>query len=274
MLAFPHAKINLGLSIIDKRADGFHNIRSVFYPVAINDALEILPADKFSFEVFGNVIEGNENTCVKAYQLLKKDFDLSPVKIILYKNIPMGAGLAGGSSDGAFALSILNEKLKLNLSDLQLKNYASQIGSDCPFFIHRQPMLISGRGEVMEEIPVDLSSYKIVIIYPGIIVNTAWAYKIWDERKSHSHPGYEIKNSIQQPVNEWKESLKNDFEELVFEKYPSIRKIKEQLYNAGAVYSSMSGSGSAVYGIFERGINNEMIEKNLAGSKYSIFFNE
>lgn len=254
MLTFPHAKINLGLQILTRRADGFHDLQSLFYPVQINDALEILPAEKFSFETFGRVIVGKDNTCVKAYQILKKDFDLRPVKIILHKNIPIGAGLGGGSSDGAYMLKMLNEKFNVNLSEAQLREYASQIGSDCAFFIQEKPVFTSGRGEILESFPLDLSSYEIIIIYPEISVNTAWAYKMWDEKTDSPGKDYNLKKIIKEPVSQWKQFLKNDFEGIVFEKYPSIKKIKEKLYASGALYASLSGSGSAVFGIFEKGV--------------------
>ena len=254
MLRFPNCKINLGLHVLGKREDGFHNLETVFYPVAFKDALEILPntnnTTEIEFTGTGLAVDGNtdDNLCVKGYHLLKKDFpQLLPVKIHLHKAIPMGAGLGGGSADASFMLQMLNDKFKLNLSIPQLQNYAIQLGSDCPFFIINKPCFATGRGEVLEEIKIDLSAYKIVLVNPGIHVNTGWAFSNITPALAEKS----IKEIVQQPVETWKDELKNDFETAVFAAHPQVKEIKETLYQQGAIYAAMSGSGSTVFGIFE-----------------------
>lgn len=252
MISFPNCKINLGLNVVDKRGDGFHNIETVFYPIPFTDGLELIQTDHPSllFNTTGLPIEGNsnENICIKAYDLLKKDFPQLPfIKMHLHKCIPTGAGLGGGSADGTFTLQLINKKFNLQLTNEQLINYALQLGSDCPFFIKNKPCLATGRGEQLEEILLDLSAYKIVIVYPNIHISTAWAFSQMTLFK-RTIP---LKEIIQRPLEEWRENLLNDFEPIVFEKYPEIKKIKEKLYLNGAVYASMSGSGSAVFGFFD-----------------------
>ena len=255
MIVFPNCKINLGLHILYKREDGFHNLETVFYPLPFRDALELISATNNTTEIeftgTGLAVDGNvsDNLCVKAYYLLKKDFPQLPlVKIHLRKAIPMGAGLGGGSADAAFMLTLLNEKFNLNLSTPQLLNYALELGSDCPFFIINKPCFATGRGEVLEEIKVDLSEYKIVLINPGIHVNTGWAFSNITPALSNKS----IKEIVQQPIDTWKEDLQNDFERPVFAAHTQIKTIKENLYNEGAVYAAMSGSGSTVFGIFDK----------------------
>jgi 4-diphosphocytidyl-2-C-methyl-D-erythritol kinase len=251
VVTFPNCKINLGLHIPGKREDGFHNLETVFYPVPFKDALELIPSTntEIEFTITGLAVDGNaaDNLCVKAYHLLKKDFpELPAVKIHLHKAIPLGAGLGGGSADAAFMLKLLNEKFKLNLSTSKLLNYALQLGSDCPFFIINEPCFATGRGEILEEVELDLSAYKIVLINPGIHVNTGWAF-------SNITPALPIKSIveiIQQPVETWKAELKNDFETAVFAAHPAIEEIKKSFYSQGAIYAAMSGSGSTVFGIF------------------------
>jgi 4-diphosphocytidyl-2-C-methyl-D-erythritol kinase len=255
MLAFPNCKINLGLHILNKREDGFHNLETVFYPLNIKDALEVIPfsGQQLQFIQTGLTVTGSEadNSCVKAYHLLKKDFPQLPaVQMHLHKTIPMGAGLGGGSADGAFALQLLNTKFELQLSQQQLINYALQLGSDCPFFIMNKPCFATGRGEILEPVALDLSAYKIAIINPGIHVNTGWAFS----QLTPALPAKSIKQIITQPVQTWKHELKNDFEDVVFAAHPSIKSIKETLYNEGALYAAMSGSGSTVFGIFDKEI--------------------
>ena len=254
MIAFPNCKINLGLNILRKRADGFHDLETVFYPVPFTDALELVgdtSAAETSFTVTGIPIQGNasDNLCIKAYQLLKMDFPQLPaVKIHLHKVIPTGAGLGGGSADAAFMLKLLNDKFQLGLSTAQLSVYALQLGSDCPFFIINKPCFATGRGEKMEEISLDLSAWKIVLVNPGIHVNTGWAFS----QLTPSLPGRPARDIVSQPISTWWEELKNDFEEPVFAAHPAIKKIKQGLYDQGAIYASMSGSGSTVFGIFDR----------------------
>jgi 4-diphosphocytidyl-2-C-methyl-D-erythritol kinase len=258
MVVFPNCKINLGLHILTKREDGFHNLETVFYPVGAKDALEIISASNaatgIEFTSSGLTVDGNtnDNICIKAYHLLKKDFTQLPdIKIHLHKAIPMGAGLGGGSADGAFALQLLNKKFNLNISTPALINYAAQLGSDCPFFIINKPCHAKGRGEILEEVSINLSKYKIVLINPGIHVNTGWAFS----QLTPALPQKPIQRIIQQPITTWQAELKNDFEKPVFEKHPEIKNIKEVLYSQGALYASISGSGSTVFGIFENNIS-------------------
>ena len=255
MVTFPNSKINIGLNIIGKRNDGYHDIETVFYPIAVKDALEIIPSAASDTDIIftssGNPISGNidENLCVKAYRLLKKDFPEVPsVKMHLHKNIPMGAGLGGGSSDGASVLMLLNKKFDLNISEEKLIEYALILGSDCPFFIKNKPCLAKGRGENLKEINLDLSKYKIMVVHPGIHVNTAEAFAQIDP--TNYSPAGSLESAIQNDISEWKSLIKNDFEESVFQKHPEIKEIKNAMYETGAVYTSMSGSGSSVYGIF------------------------
>jgi 4-diphosphocytidyl-2-C-methyl-D-erythritol kinase len=255
VVVFPNCKINLGLNIVRKRNDGFHDIETVFYPIALQDALETIKIDtvkeSIQFTTSGETIKGKaeDNLCIKAYQLLKKDFpQIHDIKMHLHKTIPAGAGLGGGSSDGAFTLKLLNQKFDLGLSTEKLMEYALQLGSDCPFFIINKPCFATGRGELLESIKLDLSAYKLVIVNPGIHVNTTEAFSLINpviQSKS-------INQTIQQPIKTWKDELKNDFEEPVFKKYPEIKNIKDYFYKAEDIYASMTGSGSTVYGIFAK----------------------
>lgn len=255
MLVFPNCKINLGLNVLQKREEGFHNIETFFYPVPFTDALEVVanPSNEpgVEFNSTGLVVDGPvaDNLCFQAYQLLKKDFSQLPaVKIHLHKVIPMGAGLGGGSADAAFMLKLLNDKFRLSIPADQLIKYALQLGSDCPFFINNKPCFATARGEVMEEIALNLSAYRFILINPHIHINTGWAFS----QITPSLPEVSIKEIIKQPIKTWKEDLQNDFETAVFSAHPEIRKIKEGLYQQGAIYASMSGSGSTVFGIFNR----------------------
>jgi 4-diphosphocytidyl-2-C-methyl-D-erythritol kinase len=262
MIVFPNCKINFGLKILGKRDDGFHNLETVFYPLPFKDALELLPNTQNKTEVeftgTGLVVDGEaaDNLCVKAYQLLKKDYSQLPaVKIHLHKTIPLGAGLGGGSADAAFMLKLLSERFQLNLSTHQLINYSLQLGSDCPFFIINKPCFATGRGEILEEVAVDLSVYKIVLINPGIHINTGWAFSQRSDGSKPSERLKPLKEIIQQPIETWKHDLQNDFETPVFAAHPQIQTIKENLYNQGAIYAAMSGSGSTVFGIFDKNID-------------------
>ena len=257
MVVFPNCKINLGLQILAKRNDGFHNIETVFYPIQLKDALEIISFDNTEQVIFsssGYPINGNtkDNLCLRAYYLLKNDFpDLPFVKIHLHKNIPMGAGLGGGSADAAFTLQLLNSLFCLNIPVNRLLDYSLQLGSDCPFFIMNTPCLGLGRGELLEEIKLDLSAYKIVIVNPGIHINTGEAFA--NLNLETNDPNYiSLKNIIQQPIETWQHNLKNDFEIPVFKKHPVIKNIKEALYKQSAIYAAMSGTGSTVFGLFKK----------------------
>ncbi len=251
MLFFPNAKINIGLYVTGKRPDGFHNIESVFVPIALCDALDIAINDgsEFELEVLGITIDGKtkDNICFKAWKLLQAAHNISGVKCQLLKNIPTGAGLGGGSADGAFMLKALNNLFKLNLNNAQLKQYAAELGSDCPFFIDNSPKFVSGRGEILEDVTLDLSRYFITIVRPGIHISTPQAYSLIKPVEAK----FNLRKLEKLSINDWKEKVSNDFESPIAELHPQINHIKERLYQAGAVYASMSGSGSAVYGIFE-----------------------
>ena len=249
MIAFPNAKINLGLTIVSKREDGYHNIESCFYPIPWQDSLEIVEAASFSFHSYGRDIPGDpsSNLCVKAYELIKADHDIPPVEIHLLKNIPMGAGLGGGSADGAFSLKLLNEHFELDLSQTQLEAYALQLGSDCPFFIQNQPVIAQGRGEKLTPVSPDLSGWTLAIHNPGVHVSTQEAYA----GIIPSAPEVSIADIISQTPTNWRDTLINDFEHTIFQHHPAIARLKEDMYEAGAVYASMTGSGSTVYGLFK-----------------------
>ncbi|UXP30643.1 4-(cytidine 5'-diphospho)-2-C-methyl-D-erythritol kinase [Reichenbachiella agarivorans] len=249
MIAFPNAKINLGLNILSRRPDGYHNISSCFLPVSWRDILEIIPSDTFSFHSSGLSIPGDfhSNLVVKAYEMLRADFDLSPVEIHLHKVIPMGAGMGGGSSDGAFALKLLNELFALNLDHGQLEAYAKKLGADCPFFIQNKPRMVGGIGDVFEDIDLDLKGYQLLIVYPEIHINTKLAFQSITPQIPKMMP----QEVLQLPILDWKDHLVNDFERPVFAQHPSLATLKEELYQHGALYASMSGSGSSVFGIFD-----------------------
>lgn len=257
MIVFPNCKINLGLNILRKRSDGYHDLETIFYPLPLTDVLEILECKQpertvpIPFTTSGLVIQGDaaSNICVKAYRLLKKNIPALPfVQIHLHKVIPSGAGLGGGSADAAFALQLMNHKFGLNLSQKELIWYAAELGSDCPFFIINKPCFATGTGELLEEIALDLSAYKFVIVNPGIIIETGRAFL----NINPAIPLKSVKEVITSPVERWKDELANDFEKPIFKKYPEIADIKDELYSNGAVYASMSGSGSTVYGVFQK----------------------
>jgi len=259
MIIFPNAKINIGLNVINRRPDSYHNLETVFYPIKINDALEIIEADKLSFQSSGLAIPGRveDNLCIKGYYLLKKDFNLPPIKIHLHKHIPIGAGLGGGSADAAFFIRLLNQSFSLGLSDDGMTGYARQLGADCAFFIKNKPVFAFDRGDEFEPIKLDLSSYKIVLVMPPVHVSTAEAY--------NGVKPAPVKQSLMEiiylPVAEWKNYIKNDFEISVFKNHPSIRGVKAALYEAGAIYVSMTGSGASVFGIFEHTPDLSELEK-------------
>jgi 4-diphosphocytidyl-2-C-methyl-D-erythritol kinase len=251
MVNFPPCKINLGLSVLSKRADGYHNLETCFYPLPWCDILEVIPAETFLFTSTGNDIPGehDDNLCVRAYRLLKAEFKLDPVNIHLHKIIPSGAGLGGGSSDAAYTLRLLNDIFSLSLDRHSLMEYAARLGSDCAFFIQDSPMLGTGRGEILKEIPLSLNDKFFVVVNPDIHVSTADAFANIIPRAA-APPVAEV--ILNYPITKWKEFLKNDFEETVFKKYGDIKLIKEKLYAQGATYATMSGSGSAVVGIFDQ----------------------
>lgn len=260
MLAFANAKINLGLYVTEKRPDGYHNLETVFYPVKINDVIEITDAEETTCEIKGIDIPGSaeDNICLKAFELLKKDFDLPSQKITLLKNIPVGAGLGGGSSDAAFLVKLLNDKFELGLSVSRMEGYARQLGADCAFFISNKPVFAEGKGDEFSEVEVDLSGYRLVLVKPSVHVSTADAYSGIVPENS----GVSLKDLIQLPLKDWKSNLKNDFEKTVFLEYPEIALVKEMLYHEGAIFAAMSGSGSSVFAIFENDVRLPELEKN------------
>jgi len=250
MISFPNAKINLGLSVVEKRSDGFHNLETVFYPIGWTDALEFVISDHFAFTTSGIAIDGDpeSNLVVKAYRLLQKEFNLPQLSIHLHKNIPFGAGLGGGSSDAAFMLKMLNKAFHLDLSQEKLISYATILGSDCAFFILNKPVFATGRGELMSIINRSLNPYYILLIKPPFEISTALAFKNMIPHK----PEFSLIDLIGEPIENWKFNIMNQFESSVFQVYQELGRIKEILYNNGAVYASMSGSGSSIYGIFKQ----------------------
>ena len=252
MICFPNAKINLGLNIVSKRSDGYHNLETIFYPIGLKDALEITPAKldvPFRFMQSGIPIQGNpdDNLVIKAYNLFAEHINISPIDIHLLKAIPFGAGLGGGSSDAAFMLNLLNKTFSSGLSVEDISNMAAKIGADCPFFIYNKPAFATGIGDKLELIELNLSNYYFVLVKPDFSVPTKDAYSMI----TPTIPELSLKEIVKKPISEWKNQMINDFELPVFKKYPKIKKIKEQLYDLGAIYSSMSGSGSSVYAFFE-----------------------
>lgn len=262
MILYPNAKINIGLKVIRKRPDGFHDIETIFYPVRHPvDILEIVESDKVSVHEYGLDFPGKpeDNICLKAYQLLKRDFNLPPVAIYLHKNIPVGAGMGGGSSDASHTIIALDKMFGLNLTHDQKIQYASALGSDCPFFIINKPMLGKGRGEILSPVEIpDLSGYVIKLLFPPYFVSTAQAYKGIISREQKESEGVEFADTeplsklVQLPVEKWKDFISNDFETTVFAHIPQLKRYKEELYSQGALYASMSGSGSSMFGIFKK----------------------
>jgi len=252
MLTYPNAKINLGLNVIERRSDGYHNIETVFYPIGLSDTLEVVPSDSctdYSFSSSGIELGGDpeENLIVKAYRLLRSEHQFPAVDISLIKQIPFGAGLGGGSSDAAFMLRTLNELFELKITNYRLEKYAAFLGADCPVFIKNKPVFASGIGNIFTPVKLSLKDYFLLLVKPDIHVSTPDAYSLVIPEK----PNVSLIELIQKPITEWKETIKNDFEKSVFTKYPEIEAIKNTIYEMGAVYASMSGSGSSVYGIFE-----------------------
>lgn len=251
MQFFPNAKINIGLNIVEKRPDGYHNIETVFYPIGLCDVLEVQPSDScsdYSFSSGGIPIDGepDNNLIIKAYRLLKNDYDIPPIDITLIKQIPFGAGLGGGSSDAAFMLKALNELFGLKIATRKLETYAVKIGADCPVFIKNKPVFATGIGNLFSKTELSLKGYFLVLVKPDIHVSTPEAYSNVVPLK----PDCSLNELVKLPVKDWKGKIVNDFERSVFAKYPAIEQIKEKLYDAGALYASMSGSGSSVYGLF------------------------
>lgn len=250
MIVFPNAKINIGLNVVERRNDGYHNLETVFYPVKIYDALEVVLSDKMQFTSSGISIPGNpeNNLCLKAYQLIKSDYDLPPVKIHLHKNIPIGAGLGGGSADCGFFIRLLDELCQLDLSAENMENYARKLGADSAFFIGNKPAFANEKGDQFADLQLDLSDHHLVLVMPPVHVSTAEAYGGVQPKPAE----FDLKSALKLPVSEWKNFIKNDFESSVFQHHPKIRLVKEALYKNGALYAAMSGSGASVFGIFSQ----------------------
>lgn len=259
MIVFPCAKINLGLNIVSKREDGYHNLETVFYPIPLYDALEIkymdekFPSDTAcDLKVTGNAVDCDEqkNLVVKAYHILAADYQLPRIHTHLYKHIPSQAGLGGGSSDAAFMIRLLDERFRLNIGNPEMERYAARLGADCAFFIEAEPAYAEGIGDVL--MPADgpdgnLQGYYLCVVKPDVAVSTKEAYSAITPKK----PAKNCRDIVRQPIDTWKEELVNDFEEPIFKMHPELATIKQKLYDQGAVYASMSGSGSALYGIFK-----------------------
>lgn len=249
MVVFPNCKINLGLHIVGKRADGYHEIETVMYPVPLCDILEVVPSTTFEFIQTGAPVNGGleDNICVKAFRLLQDRYQIEPVSMYLHKQLPMGAGMGGGSADGTFTIKALNELFQLNLSEEQMITLSAELGSDCAFFVKNTPQLATGRGEKLEDIHVSLKGYYLALLHPPIHISTAEAF-----RGVHiSGRSNQLKDIVNLPISQWNGILENDFEKHIFEHYPVLAEAKQRLYKDGAIYASLTGSGSVVYGIFD-----------------------
>ena len=258
MITFPNAKINIGLNILSRRADGYHNLETVFHPVQIKDALEVIEASEMSFETSGIEIPGhaNENLCLAAYDLLRKDHDLPNIAIHLHKHIPIGAGLGGGSADAAFFLRLINEKFEVGLSIEQMQAYCRLLGADCAFFVENRTVFASGKGDVFEKVELNLSAYHLALVMPPVHVSTGEAYR----GARPQTPQRSLKEWIQLPVEEWQGKITNDFEKHILKHHPQIRGVKATLLEAGALFALMSGSGAAVYGVFKEKVDLSFFE--------------
>ena len=261
MIVYPNAKINIGLNVVEKRPDGYHNLETVFYPIGLQDILEIKVLDEgnvpecgYKLKITGTILDGSpeDNLVVRAFKMLKHDFNLPPVSIGLYKHIPTGAGLGGGSSDAAFTIKTLNKRFDLRLTDEQMEDYCTRLGADCPFFIKDTPVFATGIGNEFHPVSFSLKGKHLVLVKPDIFVSTKDAYAKVNVRS----PDTPLPALLAQPLETWKDTVINDFERSVFSKYPEIAAIKDSMYDIGAVYASMSGSGSSVFGIFDEPVEN------------------
>ena len=267
MIYYPNAKINIGLNVVERRRDGYHNLETVFYPIPLQDAIELqvigdeVPACGYRLKVMGDLLDGTpeDNLVVKAYKLIKSDFDIQDCSFNLYKHIPTGAGLGGGSADAAFTVKALNERFRLNLSVEDMEKYASILGADCAFFIRNRPVMATGIGNEFHHIDLSLKGKTIVLVKPDVFVSTADAYRGVTPRR----PEHSLVDLLSAPIETWKDTVVNDFEASVFAKYPEIAAIKDRMYDLGAVYAAMSGSGSSVYGIFDKPV--EHIDETFTG---------
>ena len=261
MIVYPNAKVNLGLNIVGRREDGYHDIETVFYPVPLQDALEVQQASQPSFRLAGTPLDcaAGDNLVIRLQRMLQEEFQLPPLDIYLYKHIPSGAGLGGGSSDAAFMMRLLNEKFDLGLSDEQMEQRVSKLGADCAFFIQNKPVFATGIGDVFTPIDLSLAGWTMVLVKPDSFVSTREAYA----GVKPALPDVSLTELIKEPVEKWQGKVCNDFEPSVFATHPEIAAIKDKLLDLGATYASMSGSGSAVFGLF--GSPLEHIEESFAG---------
>ena len=250
MVQFPNAKINLGLRVLGKRKDGFHEIESILYPIGLSDAVECIRSENevFEFGSTGLEIPGDRegNLCIKAYELMKERYGIPTIQMHLHKCIPMGAGLGGGSSDAAFVLKMINKMFSLSLEFASLEKISAELGSDCPFFIQNRPAIARGRGEILDPVDLSLAGMHLVLVKPQVHIDTGKAYSNIQIKET----GIPLEKVVKRPAEEWRESLNNDFEDYAFREFTQLSEIKTQLYNAGAIYASMTGSGSAIYGLF------------------------
>ncbi len=261
MLVYPNAKINLGLNVVARRADGYHDIETVFYPIPLQDALEVQTSDRFALRLSGNALDcpAGDNLVIRAMRLMEQEHELPELDIRLFKHIPSGAGLGGGSSDAAFMMKLLNEKFALGLSDDELEARLSTLGADCPFFVRNRPVFATGIGNVFTPVDLDLTGWTLVLVKPDTFVSTREAYAAIIPQR----PSMPLTEVIKRPVEEWRKLMHNDFEASVFPHHPEIAAIKDLLYDRGAVYASMSGSGSAVFGLFQEQL--EHVEDTFSG---------
>lgn len=268
MILFPSAKINLGLRVTAKRNDGFHNIESFLYPIPLRDVFEFREAAVCQLKTYGKPIPGklSENLLCKTWKLLKKHYDIPPLEVHLLKNIPAGSGLGGGSSDAAFFLKGLNDFFQLRITDKKLMDLAAQLGSDCPFFIHNTPALVSGKGEITETCRLDLSRLYLVLVVPGVHLSTGHLFSMIKP----GIPDLSISEIIKLPITRWQNLLRNDFEKIVFIRYPVLAKIKQEFIKRGALYASMTGTGSALYGLFETKPEINILAKYGASYQYRL----
>ena len=272
MIDFPCAKINLGLNITEKRADGYHNLETVFFPIPICDALEIKTMDErfpsnvaCDLKVTGNNVccNENDNLIVKAYNMIAADFDIPRVHAHLYKNIPSEAGLGGGSSDAAYMIRLLDQRFRINIGNAEMEKYAARLGADCPFFITAEPSYAEGIGEILSPVNItdnNLEGYCLVVVKPQVAVSTKEAFSNITPRK----PLMCCREIVAQPIETWKDALCNDFEESVFGIYPQLNDIKNRIYTLGAAYAQMSGSGSSLFGIFKSDVDEQSIKNEFA----------
>lgn len=256
MMLFPNAKINIGLNILNKRNDGFHELETLMVPIPLKDELTFNVSEtETTFTSSGLLIDGNpdDNLVMKAYQLIKEDFIIPNLNIHLKKVIPFGAGMGGGSADASFMLKGLNDFFKLNITDRNLEIYAEQLGSDCPFFIKNESAISSGRGEILEAFPIELKGYHLNIVIPNLSIGTKEAYS----KVTPKIPELKLRHELTQPISDWKYKVKNDFEDSVFPQFPEVQNVKETLYNLGADYAALSGSGAAVFALSENALVTE-----------------